>query len=300
VGKLKWRSFEEARTFVHQLDLKSKNEWVGWTKSGAKPDDIPANPARNYKEDGWISWGDWLGTGTVAPQDRKYRPFKEARDFVHQFNLQSKTEWADWTKSDAKPDDIPANPARNYKAEGWIGWGDWLGTGTIAPQNREYLPFKESRTFVHQLQLKNSQEWINWVKSDAKPIDIPAYPEGVYKDKGWIGWGDWLGTGVIATFDRKYLPFIEARSFVHQLQLKKQKEWQSWSKSIAKPDDIPADPRSAYKEKGWIDYGDWLGTGSIATQNRKYLPFKEVREFVINFSCKVKKNGSLGQKVMQN
>jgi superfamily II DNA or RNA helicase len=32
-----------------------------------------------------------------------------------------------WTKSETKPDDIPANPTRTYQDGGWLGWGDWLG-----------------------------------------------------------------------------------------------------------------------------------------------------------------------------
>jgi hypothetical protein len=27
-----------------------------------------------------------------------------------------------------------------------------------------------------------------------KPDDIPASPDGTYKKKGWLNWGDWLGT----------------------------------------------------------------------------------------------------------
>ena len=146
MGKSNWRSFEEARSFVHQLQLKSQNEWREWTKSIAKPHDIPANPARTYKED-WRGFGDWLGTGTIAVFNRIYCPFEEARTFVHQFDLKSKNEWTNWAKTTAKPAYIPADPAGVYKDQGWNGWGDWLGTGAIAPFNRDYRPFEEARTY---------------------------------------------------------------------------------------------------------------------------------------------------------
>ena len=51
---------------------------------------------------------------------------------------------------------------------------------------------------------------------------FPANPSGVYKNDGWAGIGDWLGTGRIANQNMIYLPFEEARAFVHSLGLRKQ------------------------------------------------------------------------------
>jgi hypothetical protein len=38
-----------------------------WCNSGQKPEDIPSNPERAYKNQ-WTSWGDFLGTGSVVYQ----------------------------------------------------------------------------------------------------------------------------------------------------------------------------------------------------------------------------------------
>jgi hypothetical protein len=54
--------FKEARTFVHTLGLKSHNQWLSYKKAGDKPDDISASPNTVYKNKGWISWRNWLGT----------------------------------------------------------------------------------------------------------------------------------------------------------------------------------------------------------------------------------------------
>jgi hypothetical protein len=48
-----------------------------------------------------------------------------------------------------------------YKKE-WKGCGDWLGTGTVAYANKEYKSFEDARAFVHKLQLKSSEEWIEY------------------------------------------------------------------------------------------------------------------------------------------
>src|SRR5947207_125041 len=95
-------------------------------------------------------------------------------------------------------------------------------------QNRTYRGFEEARNFAHSLGLKNRAKWQVWAKTKDKPEDIPANPVGVYKDEGWIGWGDWLGTGTVAVFNRTYRSFEEARDFAHSLGLKNGDEWKSW------------------------------------------------------------------------
>ena len=57
-----WRSFKEARAFVHRLNIRSQIEWRRWSKTPSRPDDIPSNPQRTYRAYGWKDWADWLGT----------------------------------------------------------------------------------------------------------------------------------------------------------------------------------------------------------------------------------------------
>src|SRR5688500_6628274 len=71
--------FRKAREYSRSLGLKNRTGWLEHCTSGKKPNDIPTYPNEYYKDKGWISWGDWLGTNYIAPQKRKYRPFNEAR-----------------------------------------------------------------------------------------------------------------------------------------------------------------------------------------------------------------------------
>jgi len=180
--KRNFQPFEDARRFVHSLRLKSGKEWVVYCKSSKKPDDIPAHPWDVYKNRGWISMGDWLGTGRIADQLKQYRPFKEAREFVRTLDFQNSKEWSTYCKSGKKPDDIPKTPWITYKNNGWTSWGDWLGTGRIAPQNMQFRTFEEAREFVRSLGLKTIGEWRKYCKSGKKPVDIPADPWKTYKE----------------------------------------------------------------------------------------------------------------------
>ncbi len=286
LAKLSWMPFGKARKFVHSLSLKSWAEWSQYCKSGGKPEDIPANPNQTYKNTGWKSNGDWLGTGTIAPRLRVYRPFNEARKFVHSLNLKGKEEWKQYGSSGKKPKDIPASPNLTYASKGWKGYGDWLGTGTIAPSLRVFRRFKDARKFVHSLGLKNWLEWSQYCKSGGKLEDIPANPNQTYKNTGWKSNGDWLGTGTIAPGLRIYKSFNEARRFVHSLGLKSLKEWRQYCKSGEKPVDIPVAPNKTYEDNGWISAGDWLGTGTIAPRQRIYKSFNEARKFVYSLGLK--------------
>ena len=45
-----YRDFKSARKFVRKLKLTGNREWRKYCKSGNKPDDMPTNPWRSYKE----------------------------------------------------------------------------------------------------------------------------------------------------------------------------------------------------------------------------------------------------------
>ena len=248
VGRANWRKFEDARAFVHGLDLKSGTEWRAYCKSGKKPNDIPAIPRRTYLNAGWVSMGDWLGTGRVADQFREFRSFAKARTFSRGLGFKSQVDWFRYCKSGRKPEDIPTLPASTYKGKGWSSWGDWLGTDTVANRFRKHRSFKQARAFARSLGLKSNTEWRKYRRSRNRPSDIPSNPERVYAQKGWLGFGDWLGTGAVSSRGREYRPFKEARKFVRRFGLQTRDEWLKYCQSGKKPDDIPAKPSEIYAE----------------------------------------------------
>ena len=278
-GRANWLEFERAREFVQSLALQRFSEWLDYCRSGRKPADIPANAHLTYAETGWVSYGDWLGTGVVAARFRQYRPFEDARSFVHSLKLTSNVEWRTYCKSPTKPAVIPSNPNLVYAHDGWAGWGDWLGTGRVANRSRQYRPFTTARVLARSLGFKSQHEWFEYCSSGKKPHDVPHSPRKIYADEGWSGWGDWLGTGNIPNWARRYRPFNEARGFARGLDLKSDVEWKTYCKSGKRPADIPANPARVYLGHGWISLGDWLGTYRLSNQSRKFRPLDEARAF---------------------
>jgi hypothetical protein len=294
--------FEEAREFVRSLGLQSTADWKKYTswdpnEIGLKPDNIPASPHVYYANEGWNGYGDWLGTNKLAPYQREFRPFEEARAFVRKLGLTSTEKWIKYCKGEypdlpPKPEDIPTNAARKYSHEGWLGMDDFLN----AKEHRRYKrlnrnrDFEEARAFVHELKLKNLKEWHKYVKGKMKgipkkPKDIPNSPELVYKGFGWNGYGDWLGTYTIAPFKRTYRPFKEARDFARSLGLTSSEKWIAYCKGEIdgfppKPDDIPTNAARKYKNEGWISYKDFLWSSLHRQNYSKFLPYDEAKVFI--------------------
>lgn len=148
----------------------------------------------------------------------------------------------------------------------------------------KYKNFHSAKKFVILLNLKNARDWKRFCKSGHKPNNIPTHPELYYKDKGWKGFGDWLGTGHL-TPRKNFRNFNDAKIFVHSLDLRNFKEWQQYCKSGKKPHDIPARPNNHYKNKDWISWGDWLGN-KRTSHTRNHSPFLLSRKFVQSLELK--------------
>jgi hypothetical protein len=160
----------------------------------------------------------------------------------------------------------------------------------------KWRSFTKARAFVRSLGLKNNQEWRTYVRGEIKdlgqkPDDIPSNPNFVYADNGWQGYGDWLGNGNVSTRLREYQSFSKARVFVRKLRLSSENEWRMYVKGKIpglpkKPDDIPASPHMSYADKGWKNYGDWLGTGNISYHQAQWRSFNKARSYVRKLNLK--------------
>jgi hypothetical protein len=119
---------------------------------------------------------------------------------------------------------------------------------------KKWMSFLDARKFVQGLGLKKSKEWEEYRKSCNKPDDIPTHPDVTYKNKGWISYRNWIG------ISETMRSFEDAKKFVQTLNLKSTKKWEIYSGSGKRPRDIPSNPDKVYKNKGWINWKDWLGT----------------------------------------
>ena len=135
-----------------------------------------------------------------------------------------------------------------------------------------FLPFEEAKQFIHRLGFERKQQWTDWKKAGKRPAFIPSSPERAYKDTGWISWHDWLGFS--------FMSFTAARTYMRRLGLKNRDEYWAWLRSGKRPKTIPYSPEKVYKRTGWIDLGDWLGTGNTGQQKKKRMPYEQAKKYV--------------------
>ena len=90
-----------------------------------------------------------------------------------------------------------------------------------------------------------------------RPSNVPSTPQHTYKDAGWQGWGHWLGTGNTRN-TTPFLEFDEALLVARSLRLASTAEWKAWSRSGARPANVPAAPEQVYVHNGWMGYTHWL------------------------------------------
>jgi hypothetical protein len=248
-----WMPFNDARQYVRRLGIKSTREYKDLWRKGLLPENLPGEPRLVYNNKGWISAGDWLGTGRVADHLREYRGFKQARRFVRKLKLKSYNDWKDYYRSGKLPKDIPTNPGNIYKNKGWNGIGDWLGNSSNRYVN--YVNFSIARKHARSLKLSSNKQWREYSKSNKKPKNIPASPAKVYKNTGWNGWADFLDSRKRWNYKKKVRPFSEAKLYAQKMKVKSAKEWMSLSKQKFLPKDLPSKPQNRYEEwKGWNDF----------------------------------------------
>lgn len=291
------RPFEEARAFVHSLNIRNLREWHQYVKGNLpgydpKPNDIPNSPDLIYKGEGWNGYGDWFGTYTLAPFKRRFRSFESAREFARKLGITSSEKWIQYCKGKMphlppKPKDIPTNVARKYRDEGWKGYKDFLNSKEHRKKHSKFLPYDEAKKFVHKLKLQSYKEWHRYVAGDfknlpIKPKNIPANPAGVYKNNGWIGIGDWIGTDAFPYAHLEYRKFSEARAFARKLGLTSSVEWVAYCKGEfshlpEKPLDIPANVVRKYENKGWKGFKDFLWSDRHRNARKKFVSYEQAK-----------------------
>jgi superfamily II DNA or RNA helicase len=199
-------TFNEARQFMHAVALNSPTQWDDYCAGrlpgkGKKPEIVPSRPFQVYKAE-WQRWPDFLGYDPKV--GRPWLPFSEARAFARSLNLPGQKAWKKYCAGGmphlpTRPETtIPTAPDSVYAGDGWVSYGDWLGTGNIRSQDRIYRDFASARAFVRPLGLRSPTDYAKFIGNKVpglpkRPLDIPNRPAKVYADKGWAGWDDFLG-----------------------------------------------------------------------------------------------------------
>ena len=182
----------------------------------------------------------------------RFLPYKEAEAFTRQLGLKGRRDWYKYCSLGKRPSNMSFNPDRTYKNKGWTDWHRWLNTSA-----QKFLPYEEAEKIIRGLGIKTFKKWVEYCRDGDRPSNIPASPNIVYKNKGWINWYKWLNVS-----GQKFLPYKEAEAFVRQLGFKNCRDWHKYCSLGKRPSDVPSAPEKTYKNKGWVDWNAWLGVSN--------------------------------------
>lgn len=283
-----WLSYKEAKTSVKRLikvhKITSARKWEQASLKGIIPSNVPKRPNRVYKNNGWINWGDWLGTGKIADGHQKFLSYNDAKKYLKKYNIgEGYKGWKKFKNSKQFPlNKIPKAPNLYYKNSGWVDIFDFLSKKRLVrSKNTVYWSYEKAMKWNvlqnQKLGIKTKVEWLNHYKSNDLDQSVPKDPSRFYKNKGWLGWRHWNGSSKKVVKDgqvvwRSYQSTIKvARS----LKIKNLKQWRDERHLL--PDDVPKSPWSVYEE--WTNWNDFLGTKPL-TRNREFLSFEEAKKFV--------------------
>ena len=263
-------NFEDAKSFVRNLNLKDLKEWQYYAKS-KRPNYIPSAPQNTYQRE-WKGYGDWLGSGSVSI-NKIYQnlTYEEAKKIIFKFKIKNYTEHRRIWKKKLKKLNIPAYPDSVFRDKGWISWSDYLGV-KIIPGRVNWRTFEDAKLYLRKLKFKSRIEYRDYIrknKFEKDKIRLPFKAPGIYKDK-WVSWKDFIGPSYDAYSLSKYnkgkhlkksISYVNAKKILRKLKIKNQNQfYRLWKNKNLSKQGIPKKIDYFYKRtKESHSWEDLLG-----------------------------------------
>ena len=150
-----------------------------------------SQPHTFYKDKGWIGWPEFVGKENRLKKIKEL-PFLDFQNEVKNKYQGQKNKWKWYNQEKRKHENWPADPSDFYKDKGWIGWPEFVGRENRRKKMKE-LPFLDFQNEVrnkYQGQT-NIPRWYDQEKLEHE--NWPYDPSNFYKDRGWIGWPEFVG-----------------------------------------------------------------------------------------------------------
>ena len=148
-----------------------------------------------------------------------------------------------------------------------------------------YRSFNSARKYARSLKCANVKQWYEIIKKKKLPSDIPANANGTYKNKGWKGWGDFLGNFNLRSDWITYRSLRASKKYLKKFKLKSYEDYRKLTLLDNFPKDIPKAPWRVYKNKGWKDMGNYLGNNKIQGKII-FLKFDKAKEEIKKLNLK--------------
>ena len=197
----------------------------------------------------------------------KLMPYAQARTYARSLRCPSVQAWRAHCAGGGQPRGIPSSALIAYRRRGeWVSWQDFLG---LAKGGALFVPFAQAKTEVRALRLKSQAQWKEYcagrlLRLGTRPPHLPASPDEIYAQAGWVSWGDFLGNNALAGGRKRFLPYRAAAAFARTLGLAREADWQAY-RGGGRPDLpslpalMPRQPSRYYQTRGgWVSWRHYL------------------------------------------
>lgn len=275
---IRYLTYEEAQNAVQKLKIKTRKDYID-NKLYKGDSLLPSNPEKTYENKGWTNWYNFFGT--KAPNI--YKTYLEAKIAVQRLNIKSMKEYKSRRSEDPG---LPSSPSESYRNKGWKTSSDFLNI----KKTEYYSTYKEAQKAAQSIGIKNRHHYQDKKKYKEDP-KLPSTPDKLYKSKGWKDWYSFLGNKPIDI----YQTYEEAKLAVQKLDIKTGEAYRK--RNLYKQDPrLPSTPEMKYKNKGWINFYDFLGLESP----NKYSTYEEAKKAAHRLKVKSRKEYHLQKRYLED
>ena len=218
-----------------------------------------------------VAFGNWVS-------------YKNAQKFAIINNIKSISQWAEFFKKNKVSKDIPRSPNAIYKEE-WKSWGDFFKTGIVASikLHESYVNYQTAKKIIQKFKLKSGNDFVKFHKTykNFKDLNIPKAPGNTYDE--WENWPTFLGVHK-PSGKHNYFNYEDAKKFIKKFNFKKFDDYAEYIRSHKRDLRLPSKPMLKYKNKGWINIAEFLGTKKVYKGN--WLSYKEAEKFAHRLKIK--------------
>jgi|GEM_PF-1817207 len=142
---------------------------------------------------------------------------------------------------------------------------------------KEFLPYDDFKQVVLSEYQGQSDVNVWYQEENKKHKNWPAAPDQMYKNKGWVGWPEFVNKE--NQFKREYLSFSDfKREAVAIYPGGSVQEW--YKKEWKRHSNWPSNPDRVYEDGGWIGFPELVGIENRL--KKEYLSFDDFKQDVLS------------------
>jgi superfamily II DNA or RNA helicase len=239
-----FKSYVETLKIVRKNNIKTRDEYIKFVNK--HPELILRKSLKQFPQ--YKDADDFF--------DRKFITFKEAKKIAKEANIYNISTWKKFARGKTN---LPVDIKKFCKNNNIFNIKNFFHNYSHS-EPKKYFSYREAKKKIKKLNLKNIVDFRNLSKKNLLNKKIPKVPNDFYKNKGWNGWGDFLGTGNLSPKIKYqlYLSFENAKKLIKKNNITTAKEYINFKSFNKNSFYLPSSPATIYKKswKGWNDFID--------------------------------------------